>query len=91
MSTGHKLEVGDWACAPSGATNRSAEYYPEPNEFNGFRFVEASQLLHVRAAASPTSQQLKPSKITDVDNSFFMWGTGRMAWYVLIFPSPSPE
>ncbi|MCJ1356768.1 MAG: hypothetical protein MMC33_006764 [Icmadophila ericetorum] len=76
LSDGTKLEVGDWACAPSGAINCSAEHYPEPLKFNGFRFADPSVFPDER---SSVSQQPKPSKLTDVDNSFLMWGTGRMA------------
>ncbi len=40
LSDGTKLNVGDWACSPSGAIMKNADNYPAPLEFNGFRFVE---------------------------------------------------
>ena len=85
LSDGTKLEVGDWACAPSGAINQSAEHYSLPLEFNGFRFVDLRATPNERSSAS---HQPKPSKLTDVDDSFLMWGTGRMAWYTASSPKP---
>ena len=78
FSDGTHLNVGDWACAPSGAINLKAEFYPEPLEFNGFRFVDPAIVPgQLRSHIS----QKRPSKLVDVDESFLMWGTGRMAWY----------
>ncbi|KAI1760843.1 cytochrome P450 [Hypoxylon sp. FL1150] len=74
LSDGTKINVGEWACAPSGAINIDPQYYPSPEEFSGFRFVDSAILS---SAASTT--QPKPSKLTDVDHSFLMWGVGRMA------------
>ncbi|EQL03607.1 cytochrome P450 [Ophiocordyceps sinensis CO18] len=74
LSDGTKVAPGEWACAPSGAINTSAEHYPRPEEFSGFRFVDPAELP---GASAPT--QPKPSKLTDVDYTFLMWGTGRMA------------
>ncbi|RYP80472.1 hypothetical protein DL769_002457 [Monosporascus sp. CRB-8-3] len=79
LSDGTKLAVGDWACTPSGAIMRSEEHYPAPSKFNGFRFVDSAILAQLRDPSSFSSLQSKPSKLTDVDNAFLMWGTGRMA------------
>ncbi|KAH7311269.1 cytochrome P450 [Stachybotrys elegans] len=80
LSTGARVDTGQWICAPSGAINTSPDYYTSPTEFSGFRFVEPSPLDHdsVTKVAS-TIKQPKPSKLTDVDHSFLMWGIGRMA------------
>lgn len=64
---------------------QSAKYYPDPLNFNGFRFADPS---HVRQCLPEETAlaglfQPKPSKLTDVDNTWHVWGTGRMAWYVL--------
>jgi cytochrome P450 len=81
LSDGSKLAVGEWACAPSGAINRSAEYYPSPDEFSGFRFVDTAHLPDAddELARSATAQQPKSSKLTDIHHSYLMLGTGRMA------------
>ncbi|KAM7212431.1 cytochrome P450 [Rhypophila decipiens] len=84
----HSLQVGDWACAPSGAINLSATYYTSPDEFSGFRFVPPSMVpdddgWKKRDGSSTSSSSLPmqstPSSLTDVDSSWLMWGTGRMA------------
>ncbi|KAK9792200.1 putative Cytochrome P450 [Seiridium cardinale] len=79
LSDGTKVGVGDWACAPSGAINNNAEYYPSPQEFSGFRFVDPKILLEMDGITPSAAMQSKPTKITDADYSFLMWGTGRMA------------
>ncbi|KAI1752381.1 cytochrome P450 [Xylaria castorea] len=79
LSNGTKVAIGEWACAPSGAINTHGEYYPSPETFSGFRFVEPSILSNSQAYTTPMAMQSKPSKLTDVDHSFLMWGTGRMA------------
>lgn len=78
LSDGTKLKVGEWACAPSAVINTSAEYYPSPSEFSGFRFVDPALLDDLSNAER--AQQPAPSKLTDVHHSYLMWGTGRMAW-----------
>lgn len=84
LSDGTHIGVGEWACAPSGAINKSADYYPSPDQFSGFRFVDTAYLPDAQEGLphSMRPQQPNPSKLTDVDHSFLMWGIGRMAWYV---------
>lgn len=80
LSDGTKVAVGEWACAPAGAIYKYDKYYPSPETFSGFRFVEPASLPSSHAGATTAVKQPKPSKLTDVDYSFLMWGTGRMAW-----------
>jgi hypothetical protein len=87
LRDGARLGVGDWVCAPSGAINTNGDYYPSPGSFSGFRFVDPAILSPpsehnnpLPAASATTAQQPKPSKLTDVDHTWLMWGTGRMAW-----------
>ncbi|KAI1158001.1 cytochrome P450 [Nemania serpens] len=79
LSDGTKVAVGEWACAPAGAIYKYDKYYPSPETFSGFRFVEPASLPSSHAGATTAVKQPKPSKLTDVDYSFLMWGTGRMA------------
>ncbi|KAI5868246.1 cytochrome P450 [Durotheca rogersii] len=79
LSDGTKVGVGEWACAPSGAINTSAEYYHSPEEFSGFRFVDPTILSRAQGASVPAARQSKSSRLTDVEHSFLVWGTGRMA------------
>ncbi|RYP38346.1 hypothetical protein DL767_002586 [Monosporascus sp. MG133] len=81
FSDGTKLNVGDWACTPVRSIMQSAKYYPDPLSFNGFRFADPSDVSQClpKQAALPGLFQPKPSKLTDVDNIWHVWGTGRMA------------
>lgn len=64
LSDGTKPKVGVWACAPSTVINTSAEYYPSPSEFSGFRFVDPALLENL--CNPERAQQPAPSKLTDV-------------------------
>jgi hypothetical protein len=57
------------------------DLYPEPLRFNGFRFADRQLVSHLIPGDPP--MQAKPTRLCDVDNTFHVWGTGRMAWYVL--------
>ncbi|KAF2116757.1 cytochrome P450 [Lophiotrema nucula] len=85
LYNGTQLGVGDWTWVPLAALNTSDQYYPSPHEFSGFRFVDPAQLPDGQQKPS----QERPSKLTDVDHSFLMWGTGRMAcpgrYYASVF------
>ncbi|PLB46222.1 cytochrome P450, partial [Aspergillus steynii IBT 23096] len=72
LSDGTKLEVGDWACTPVRSIMLDPTNYPEPSQFSGFRFADPG-LLHGSYPLQP-----QPSKLTDVDEKWQMWGTGRM-------------
>ncbi|KAI1778213.1 cytochrome P450 [Hypoxylon cercidicola] len=77
FSDGTKLEVNDWACTPVRAIMTDPRFYPAPLEFNGFRF--ASPEIIEKAGANSQRLQASPSQFTDVDGTFHVWGTGRMA------------
>ncbi|KAI9037576.1 putative cytochrome P450 [Aspergillus affinis] len=73
FSDGTKLAAGDWTCTPVGAMMLDPGSYPEPSQFSGFRFADPGLLQ-----GSHTLQP-RPSKLTDVSETWQMWGTGRMA------------
>jgi len=79
LSDGTKLSIGDWACTPVTALMQSGAYYPQPLEFNGFRFVDPRLFEEMDISMNATFQP-SPSKLTDLGNTFHMWGTGHMAW-----------
>lgn len=55
--------------------------YPEANTFSGFRFANRELVKSLENGhGSFDILQKKPTKLTDVDMSFHVWGTGRMAW-----------
>ncbi|KAF4631712.1 hypothetical protein G7Y89_g6427 [Cudoniella acicularis] len=78
LSDGTKVSPGDWACTPVRAIMQSAEYYPEPMKFYGFRFVDSTILLK-SASSNLNFRQPVASKFTDVNQAWHVWGTGRMA------------
>lgn len=65
---------------------QSAEFYPEPMRFSGFRFVprelfdslDGSWTDEDRLKANP--HQPSPSKLVDIDGSWYVWGAGRQTW-----------
>ncbi|KAI1400860.1 cytochrome P450 [Hypoxylon fuscum] len=77
LSDGTKLAPGDWVCTPVRAIMQDSQYYPSPLDFNGFRF--ASRETVNKLDTNWKVSQSKPSKLTDIDNTFHVWGTGRMA------------
>ncbi|KAI0183417.1 cytochrome P450 [Xylaria flabelliformis] len=78
FSDGTKLAIGDWACTPVRAIMQSEKYYPQPLEFNGFRFVKPHDLSRVSDRKFAILQP-KPSKLVDVNLTWHVWGIGRMA------------
>jgi cytochrome P450 len=80
FADGTKLDVGDWACTPVRAIMQSAEYYPSPLEFNGFRFARPEDLASVNDQGQTFNfAQPTPSKLVDVEQAWHVWGVGRMA------------
>jgi hypothetical protein len=80
--SGH-ANVGDWFCTPVRAIMTNPAHYPEALQFSGFRFADPNV---VKSLSGNTTDKLdrvmqeKPSKLTDVDMTYHVWGTGRMAW-----------
>ncbi|KXX75838.1 Ent-kaurene oxidase [Madurella mycetomatis] len=82
FSDGTALNVGDWACSPSGVMMRDPSQFPSPERFDGFRFVDPAVLENLDRPLDPQAQpktSQKPAQFTDIDSSFLMWGYGRMA------------
>ncbi|KAK2745535.1 hypothetical protein FQN57_003660 [Myotisia sp. PD_48] len=77
LSDGTKVNIGDWACTPVRAIMMNPDYYPDAQEFNGFRFADPKLLSDLNQKFK--SPQPEPSKLSDVNNSWHVWGTGRMA------------
>lgn len=83
LSDGTKLNVGDWACTAVRGIMMNPKFYPAPQDFNGFRFASPEAVIEATTTSPFKVPQPKPSKLTDADDTFHVWGTGRMAWYVL--------
>ncbi|KAL8882712.1 MAG: hypothetical protein Q9198_000331 [Flavoplaca austrocitrina] len=66
-SDGTHVRKGDWTCMPLRSMLRDKKLFPNPDSFNGFRFVDGSV------------QPEGPSKATDVTYKWSMWGNKRLA------------
>ncbi|KAF4633231.1 hypothetical protein G7Y89_g4888 [Cudoniella acicularis] len=77
LSDGTRLEVGDWACTPVRAIMTNPTFYPTPLDFHGFRFAPPDVVAALDAAFKVPQE--KSTRLVDVDSTFHVWGTGRMA------------
>ncbi len=82
FSDGTKVNVGDWACTPVRAIMQNEQYYPDPLVFQGFRFAPPEALDSKNITGKFQRAQEQPSNLVDVDHTWHVWGTGRMAWFV---------
>ncbi|KAL9617705.1 MAG: hypothetical protein Q9160_007538 [Pyrenula sp. 1 TL-2023] len=81
LSDGTQIKAGDWTCTPVSAMIQTADLFPSPLTFNGFRFVDPA-LLDRHAAAINETMQPEPSKLTDMNTWRFMSGV-RAAMHVM--------
>ncbi|KAK4224545.1 cytochrome P450 [Podospora fimiseda] len=79
FSDGTHLKAGDWAVTPLLAINKMPEYYPSPNQFNGFRFAPKEVLDSLENKTNSSPLQAQPSKLTDIDATWLMFGIGRQS------------
>lgn len=81
LKDGTHVNVGDWFCTPVRAIMTNPIDFPEANTFSGFRFANPELVKSLENGhGSFDILQKKPTKLTDVDMTFHVWGTGRMAW-----------
>lgn len=87
LSGGHQVPVGEWVCTAPGAMHHDSAYYAKSSEFHGFRFVEPSLYRNILEATNFEIPELgKSSEFVSVPD-WQLWGTGRIAWWVIIYPS----
>ncbi|EUC33179.1 hypothetical protein COCCADRAFT_96747 [Bipolaris zeicola 26-R-13] len=80
LKDGTHVNVGDWFCTPVRAIMTNPVDFPTPNTFSGFRFADPALVQALEdSKGSFEILQKKPTKLTDVDMTFHVWGTGRMA------------
>ena len=61
---------------------RDPNYYAYPMTFDGFRFARNGN------EKVSESEKDKPSRFTDVDHSYPIWGAGKLAWFVISLNNP---
>ncbi len=76
FSNGVTIPAGTLVSVPGGVIHKDGELYPNPEEFDGFRFVK---LREHNVDATARHQALS----TSVDHLTF--GYGRHAWCVFLF------
>ena len=80
FSNGVTVPAGTLIAVPGGAIHKDGRIYPNPEEFDGFRFVK----LRERDGAAVARHQ---ALSTSPDHLNF--GYGRHAWYILVsLPRP---
>lgn len=81
LKDGTHVNIGDWFCTPVRAIMTNPVDYPEATTFSGFRFADPQLVKSLENADGAFDiMQKKPTKLTDFDMTFHVWGTGRMAW-----------
>ena len=80
FSNGVTVPAGTLIVVPGGSIHRDGEIYPNPEEFDGFRF---SKLRERDGDAVARHQALS----TSADHVTF--GYGRRAWWFFLLPLPS--
>ncbi|ROT37819.1 cytochrome P450 [Sodiomyces alkalinus F11] len=75
FSDGTRVAKGEWVGIPIGPMLRDASMYPQPDVFDGFRFVDPKIL---RGLGQKSTQPEGPSKFTDVSETWHVWGTGKL-------------
>lgn len=76
FSTGQQAPVGQIACVPAWEFMHDQSQYPDPNTFNGHRFVKKSQ----REASASEYDAMRGTTFTDASKDFPIWGLGSKVW-----------
>lgn len=71
-STGQHVPVGQIACIPAWDLMHDESKYPDPNVFDGMRFVKSSP-------DAPPSE-VQGTRFTDASKDFPIWGLGSKVW-----------
>lgn len=78
---GMHIPAGSWVCAPSRAVMLDPNYYSNPEQFDGYRFLD-------RTVPQETPRNIAvSSRYTDTGPKFLFWGHGKRAWYVGVLAS----
>lgn len=72
------IPKGSWACLPLKVMQQDPKVFPNPNVFNGYRFMTQSNASD-RAAGDCDKKKIVATKLTDINENFLIWGMGRRA------------
>lgn len=84
FSDGTRVNIGDCISTPVKPIMQNPAFYPAPQQFSGFRFApqEALDKLGPTSLADAPRQRA-PSKMTDIDENWHVFGAGKISWYVM--------
>jgi hypothetical protein len=75
FSDGTRVAKGEWVGIPVGPMLHDPTKYPQPDLFDGFRFADPG-LLGRDSSIQPEG----PTKFTDINEKWHVWGTGKLTW-----------
>lgn len=78
FENGLHVPAGNVVCIPSYSIMNDAAFYPNPQVFDGFRFVASTAVENSEKTEGKQSER-RQSKVTDVDLTFPFWGYGKEA------------
>ena len=94
FSDGTVVNIGDCISTPVKPVMQNPLHYPSPQQFSGFRFAshEALDKLNTHPLENSGKEwvdndaprQKAPSKMTDIDENWHVFGAGKISWYVYL-------
>lgn len=75
---GPRLEVGQIACVPSYDILHDKVKYPNPDSFDGLRFVKEPSAVH--GDIKSEGGQMRGTTFTEGTKEYTVWGLGTMIW-----------
>ena len=76
---GPHVAAGEMACVSGWDLMHDSAKYPNPDDFDGLRFVKPSVLT----PAVVEEQSMRGTSLTDATKDFPIWGLGSKAWCVV--------
>ena len=73
-STGYQVPVGQIVCVPAWEFMHDKSQYPNPDMFDGHRFVKDPQ------SRDPSDNIMRGTTFTDASKDFPIWGLGSKVW-----------
>lgn len=94
FSDGTVVNIGDCISTPVKPVMQNPLHYPSPQQFSGFRFASHEALDKLNTPPlenggkewvdNDAPRQKAPSKMTDIDENWHVFGVGKISWYVYL-------